>query len=146
MLRSMRCRQLAKYFAARTNSDRSDCRQARGLGCVAHDTRLRCTRTLAQTACMRVRCRFARYARQRRGRFGTRLCEGWSFLLKTVRQTDRQKNLECRQQRDLGIPRECSHENKKRERVTWYLFGRISSDRHGIKLNIKQSLKLCPQL
>ena len=65
---------------------------------------------LAQTACTRVRYRFARYARQRRGRFGTRFCEGWSFLLRAVRQTDRQTNKQIwnyplQKPRRLGKPR-----------------------------------------
>ena len=38
---------------------------------------------------MCVRYGFVRYARQRRGYFGIRFCEGWSSLLRAVRQTDR---------------------------------------------------------
>ena len=75
----MRCSQFAKYFAASTDSGTSDYLQAIvppvKLGRGAQGVGLRRTRTLAQAACMCVRYRFAGYTRQRRERFGTRVCE-----------------------------------------------------------------------
>ena len=79
----MRCSQLAKYSAARTDSGTSDCLQAIllrvGLGHVAQGTRLRRIRTLVQTVCICARYGFPKYTHQRRGRFGTRVCENFPF-------------------------------------------------------------------